>query len=220
MQQAQVAYQEAFDASKIAYQDICNSNTFCLDKSGALLANTCYFLAIRDGWLLGYLNSKLAWFNFAALTNIARGGYLRLRSDFVEQLTMPDLKVDLSTALELNANTCTVAATQRFTIIAQTRNRIATDLGAGAALSRKLEHWHELDFTAFRVEVKRLFKTEIPVKERAAWEAYLKEEAAKVKTLSVQIVTAEAEINRLVYDAFELSSEEISLLENSMHGQI
>ena len=38
LQQAQVAYQEAFNASKIAYQDICNSNTFCLDKSGALLS--------------------------------------------------------------------------------------------------------------------------------------------------------------------------------------
>ena len=133
---------------------------------------------------------------------------------------MPDLKVDLSSALDLNAKACTDFATQRFTIIAQVRNRIATDLGVGAALSRKLDNWHELDFTAFRTEVKRLFKAEIPVKERAAWEAYLKEEATKVKILSAQIVTAEAEINRLVYDAFELSSEEISLLENSMHGQI
>lgn len=99
--------------------------------------------------------------------------------------------------------------------------RLLTDLAAaGTKLSRKLEDFHELTFAEFRAEVKRALKAEIPVKERAQWEELHAEASAEVKRLTGEIATAELEIDRLVYEAFELTPEEIALLEKSLEGQV
>jgi hypothetical protein len=42
-----------------------------------------------------------------------------------------------------------------------------------AKLTGKLNDWHELDFVAFRKDVKRAFHADIPVRERGEWEGYL-----------------------------------------------
>jgi hypothetical protein len=80
--------------------------------------------------------------------------------------------------------------------------------------------WNQLDFTSFQAEIKNTFKTTLPPKERSGWEDYLTAEAQKVKALTAQSVSAEAEINTLVYAAFDLTPEEITLLEKSLEGQI
>jgi hypothetical protein len=82
-----------------------------------------------------------------------------------------------------------------------------------------LESWWELDFNAFRAEVKRVFGTEIPVKERADWEAYLGENAAEIRRLTASIEQAERAIDRVVYRLFDLTEEDIRLLEASLEGQ-
>ena len=220
LQQAQVAYQERLGETKISWPHFQNSRAFACDSDGLFINNKCFFLPLTDNCLLAFLNSKLCWWQLFAQARIKRGNYIEAEAQYIEKLIVPSFSSETSKMLSRLAEQSTANSQAQFAMISQTRNRIATDLGAGAALSRKLEHWHELDFTAFLAEVKRLFKTTVPPKERNMWEAYLKEEAAKVKTLSAQIVTAEAEINRLVYDAFELSSEEILLLETSIQGQI
>jgi hypothetical protein len=82
-----------------------------------------------------------------------------------------------------------------------------------------LEKWWTLDFAAFRDEVKRVFRTEVPVKERGSWEAYLAEHAAKVHAFNAAIEKAEREIDAIVYRLFDLTPEEIALLEASIAGQ-
>ena len=43
---------------------------------------------------------------------------------------------------------------------------------------------------------------------------------AEVKRLTGEIEAAEREIDKLVYEAFDLTPEEIELLENSLEGQV
>ena len=75
--------------------------------------------------------------------------------------------------------TCTDAARERFAVQSAVRRRIL-DLAPPerAKLTGKLQDWHELDFAAFRAEVKRAFHAEIPLRERGDWEGYLRENAA------------------------------------------
>ena len=100
-------------------------------------------------------------------------------------------------------------------------DRISQDLAAPdhAKLSRKLEEWWTLSFSDFRDEVKRVFRTEIPVKERGQWETYLAEQGDRVRALSAEIEAAEREIDGIVYRLFDLTGEEIALLEASIAGQ-
>jgi type II restriction/modification system DNA methylase subunit YeeA len=86
-------------------------------------------------------------------------------------------------------------------------------------LSGKLEHFWTLDFAAFRAEVKKAFKTEIPVKDRDGWEKYLTEKSTEVIKLTAQIESAEREIDAIVYKLFDLTPDEIKLLESSLEGQ-
>jgi hypothetical protein len=67
-----------------------------------------------------------------------------------------------------------------------------------AKLTGKLNDWPELDFAAFRKEVKRAFHADIPVRERGEWEGYLRDNAAHVRELSDRIASGEREIDRIV----------------------
>jgi len=87
-------------------------------------------------------------------------------------------------------------------------------------LSAKLKDWWRLDFGEFRAEIKKRFKADIPVAERNDWERYLETERGKVEKLSREIAELETEIDRRVYRLFELTGDEIELLEASLEGQV
>jgi hypothetical protein len=77
------------------------------------------------------------------------------------------------------------------------------------------QHWWELDFTAFRAEVKKLFKNDIPLSERSDWESYFNTQRDIINNLTAQIELHEAAINRAVYVLFNLTPDEITLIELS-----
>src|SRR5665213_1715583 len=214
---AELAYQATFAKPKIIYQDITASNPFALDETGAFPANTCYFLPTGDRTLLGILNSRLAWFFLSAVTNIARGGYLRLRTEFVAQLPLPTIAAAPARALGNLVDICTDAARRRFTIQSDVRRRIL-DLAPPdrRSLTNKLAAWHDLDFTAFRAEARKAFGADIPLKARAEWEAFLAENAATVHAHTAHIAEAEREIDGAVYGLFDLAAGEVALLEGSV----
>ena len=118
------------------------------------------------------------------------------------------------------AETCTDAARARHDIQSAVRRRLL-DLAPPerAKLTGRLHDCRALDFAAFRAEVKRAFRAGIPVKQRGEWEAYLIDNAARVKTLSADIAAAECEIDVIVYNLFDLTPDEIALPEASLEGQ-
>ena len=83
-----------------------------------------------------------------------------------------------------------------------------------AKLNTKLKEWWLLpDFATFRAEVKKCFKAEIPLNERTDWEDWITRDKAEIHRLSGEITTLEAEINKQVYALFDLTDDEIKLLE-------
>jgi hypothetical protein len=62
-------------------------------------------------------------------------------------------------------------------------------------------------------------RADIPVRKRGEWEAYLDTHRAEVLALSTEIAAAEREIDAIVYRLFDLTPDEIALLEASIAGQ-
>ncbi len=218
LQQAQLAYQGKMARSKIIYQDICNSNPFVPDTAGFFVANTCYFIPCNKNWMSGFLNSRLCWFFWTSLTTYARGGYLRLFTEFVEQTPLP---ATINPTLEKTAADVAKAAGLRLAHQRSVLRRIP-DLCPPERvpkLNDKLRRWWTLDFAAFRAEVKKAFKADIPLKDRNDWENYLRAEGDKVRALTAQIEAAERDIDAIVYKLFDLTPGEITLLEASLEGQ-
>lgn len=217
LQQAQLAYQPLFAKPKIVYLDIANTAPFSFDGNGIFIDCTLFIIPDADKFLLAFLNSKAAWFQWIGETPIASGGYIRLKQQYIAPTAVPEPTPDARKRLEALGEICSSAAERRFNIQAAVLHRLQ-DLAASDSKkpSRKLEEWWTLDFATFRSEVKRVFRTEISVKERAEWESYLAKHAAEVHALSAEIAAAEREIDALVYQLFDLTTSEITLLESSL----
>jgi hypothetical protein len=165
------------------------------------------------------LNSTLAWFYWSSLTTIARGGYLWLFTQFVETTPLPE---DTGNgALGTLADCCQTAVSEQQASIEAVLRRIPDLCPSSRAprLTNRLREWWNLNFKSFQAEIKKAFKADIPLKQRNEWENYLREEGTKVRRLMAEIEQAEREIDTIVYKLFDLTPDEIALLESSLAGQ-
>jgi hypothetical protein len=220
LQQAQLAYHGKFEASKVVWSHFQLTRSFAIEFNGFYLNNKCFFLPSDDESLVPLLNSSCLWFQLSSLARIKRGNYIEAEAQYVDQLALPEVSARQRDQLVKLGRAATSAANKRFDLKVSTRRRIF-DLAAAERrkLSRKLDEWWMLDFAAFRAEVKRVFHAEIPIKERGEWEAYLAAQAAQIRELDAEIEKAEREIDGLVYRLFDLTAEEIALLETSISNQ-
>ncbi|HEX8484398.1 Eco57I restriction-modification methylase domain-containing protein [Sphingomonas sp.] len=215
LQQAQAAYAARFAASKIVYCDISNQPTFSIDRSGAMLANTAYFLPTDDADVCALTGSRAAWFFFSGLTNIAQNGYLRLRTEFVGQLPVPTFDGSLAAL----ASGVQSAAEQRSAIIGATLHRLA-DIDPRIEQTAAFRAWPDLPLKALRALIAKRFRgVDVPLAERDAWEAWYEGKRAEVATLGTRIADAQAEIDDRVYRLFALDPDERAMIEESLAGR-
>ena len=220
LQQAQVAYQPKFVQPKIFYPHFQNERLFAIDNTGVFSNDKSYFIPSEDVALLSLLNSCVAWFVLTAMSPAVRNGWHEMRVQYVEKLPMPDFEEAHCLNLKLLGSSCTELARRRFDIQSEVQHRVL-DLAPPELkkLTGKLENFHKLDFTGFREEVKKAFRADVPVKERGDWEVYIAEKGAEVRRLTGEIEAAEREIDAIVYKLFDLTADEIALLEASLAGQ-
>jgi hypothetical protein len=134
---------------------------------------------------------------------------------FVERLPIPDLTAAQESDLAELAEHITALARERYRLHEALRHRIRDDLGQGGRLNTALENWWALDFPAFRAELKKAFKADVPLNARDDWERYLADQQAIHADLTAQIVAAETRLNAIVYAAFKLTPAEIALVEQA-----
>jgi hypothetical protein len=80
-------YYGEFEKQKIFYPDIAPRGYFTYDESGNYYcANSCYFIASNQKYLLGILNSKLITFYYSKIAALIRGGYLRFFTQDIARL--------------------------------------------------------------------------------------------------------------------------------------
>jgi len=219
LQQAQEGYREYFEGVKVIYPHFNAERNFSLETTGALSNDKSYILPSNDMVLPALLNSKVLWFMVSSISPPVRGGYHELRVQYVEQLPIPNWNDAQQKALSKAGEAASNAARRALSLQEGFRRRIP-DLcppERESRLNRKLEEWWTLpDFSAFRTQVKRVFKADIPLAERSEWDAWIARDRAEIARLTVEIRQAEAKIDRIVYDLFGLNPNEIVLLEDSI----
>jgi hypothetical protein len=220
LQQAQLAYQDRLGQPKISYPHFQNERMFTFEKSGAFSNDKSYFVPSDDLSLLAYLNTKTAWFFLTSLSPAVRNGWHEMRVQYVDLTPLPPMEALVRKTLAQKAESCSTNAIKRLDIQSAVRRRIL-DLAPPhrRKLNGKLEAWQNLDFANFRSEIKKAFGADIPLKERGEWEVYLAENASEVHALTARIAAAEREIDAIVYGLFDLTPDEIALLEASLEGQ-
>ena len=221
LQQAQLAYQPKFAGPKVIWPQFLDRPEFCVEKEGIFPINKCYLFSTDDEALVALLNSRAVWFCFVSTSVVKRGGFREATAQHIGPLPWPDLSKGRRTQLVNLSQSCRKAAGQSLAIRIDFHHRILSDLAPPERqkLTGKLENFWMLDFAAFRAELKKAFKAEIAVKDRDGWEKYLAEKSAEVIKLRADIEAAECATDAIVYKLFDLTPDEIKLLENSLDGQ-
>jgi hypothetical protein len=138
-----------------------------------------------------------------------------MHSQFVETTPIPPANDAQKAELAALAEAAQTAAEKRYALQQQITRRIPDLATSGTAkLTTKLkEYWNLPDFAAFQAEVKKAYKADIPLKDRNDWENWITENRTQIHALSAEITAVEAQINAKVYALFDLTPEEIELLE-------
>ncbi len=79
-------YYNAFENEKIVWPETSLNNQFCFVEAGVYLNKTTFIIPRKDNFLLGVLNSKLAYFYFGSIVSKMRGGYFSMSKAYVETL--------------------------------------------------------------------------------------------------------------------------------------
>lgn len=219
LQQAQEAYAPYFAAPKISYPHFNAARNFSFEPLGSFSNDKSYLIPTDDMALLAVLNSRALWFMLSSMSPPVRGGFHELRVQYVEKLPIPAWDVGARAKLATASETASAAALQRLNLQNALTRRLPDLCPPGRTpklTSRLVEWWKLPDFAAFRAEIKKVFKADIPLAERSGWEDWITRDRAEIARLSAEITKAEAQIDQVVYELFELTPDEVSLLESSV----
>jgi adenine-specific DNA-methyltransferase len=78
-----------FEKPKILYQEIATYQAFAFDEKGFFLNNKVFFIPSDNKFLLGFLNSRIAWLQLNAICPSLQGGALQMQKIHVERLPIP-----------------------------------------------------------------------------------------------------------------------------------
>jgi len=215
-------YYSEFDKPKIIWPEIGKLPRMSFDTQGHYINNKSCLISnstLPIYSLLGILQSRVLWFTISqiAVPLRLRAGLwqYQLTQQFARRLPIPELSAEQESGLAEQAEAITALAQERYQLDEAMRKRIAADLGAGGKLNEKLDNWWDLDFAALRAEVKKAFKSDIPVSQRDEWESYLADRKAKHDALTKAIIAREKTLNDIVYATFKLTIDEIALIEQA-----
>jgi len=214
------SYYGEFEHPKIMWPDIAKFPRYSWDDTGACVNDKGYILLPEGPYILGILQTRATWFCIANLcvTLGERTGWLRYqqKEQFISRLPIPEVATADREVIGTLAMTITDHARARYTLHQRVRHRLQVDLGAlEISLNQKLTAWWELGFPALRAEVKRTFKHDIPLAARDEWEAWHAGNRAEHDRLTAEIIRLETELNTRVYALYNLTPEEIVIIEKS-----
>jgi type I restriction-modification system DNA methylase subunit len=205
------AYLVEFLKPKIIYPEITAFFPFFYDESGLFCNNKNFILTAQDDsislpFLTAVFNSSLAklwiWYNCPEL----QGGTREIRKVYFEHFPVPQANEEQTKTLSklaLNRTELTGSLkeiTSKFIRTIQRKFNLEK-------MSNKLQQWYLLSYAEFIKELSKK-KAKLSLTEEAEWEDYFNEQ--KQKALSLK-----SEIDRMVYELYGLTEEEIGVVENS-----
>jgi len=168
---------------------------------------------VDEKYYLGILNSKVMWFFLKNTGTELGGGYFRFKTNYLKPFPLPEISENLNLMIEnvnqiLSSNKNLQEVSSKFQRILQRK------LEGLEKLPKKLENWYELTFADFIKELKKK-KIVLSFDDEGKWEDYFLPEQQKALEIKAQINQTDKEIDAMVYDLYDLTDEEIAIVENS-----
>ena len=206
------AYYDLFEKPKIIFPNLQSHNKFAFDSTGTFLNAPAVFLPTDDLFLLTILNSKLIWFYLKRTCVMRSGGYIEVKPQYFEKIPIKDISKAEKKAFIMKAE----SMLSLHKSISKLSYNFIDLLKANFIFepTTKLKKWYELEFIDVLTELEK-GGAKIPAKKQSEWLELFKQEKGKIKHTQAEISKTDKEIDQLVYKLYNLTAEEIAIVENS-----
>ncbi|NQU86894.1 MAG: N-6 DNA methylase [Mariniphaga sp.] len=207
-------YYQEFAKPKIMYQKFQVKPCFIYDEQGLFCNDSMWIIPTENKALLGVLNSKMGWWLITKYCTQIQNG-CQLIWKYFGQIPIPELKsseltVLVEKMLEITQNQQAIISS----FIKYLNSQFPID-----KLSRKLESWHELEFSEFIKELNKAIKKsegeKLTKSDEMDWMEVFENKKTEAQTLKSEIEKTDKEIDQMVYELYGLSKDEIKIVEGS-----
>jgi hypothetical protein len=183
---------------------------YCL-KSGLIIQLPAQSELDYNG-LVALLNSKLMDFLYQDLVNEGERIFPEVKP--VQLFKLPIAIPNLAQAHQISGLSAEMLSLQAQLRAAQSDFlHLLTDNFPKLKVNKAIENWHESDFATFKQHLSQQ-KIEIPLKKQKEWREMFDSEKAAYQKLQTQIAQTDKAIDAVVYALYELSPDEIQIVEN------
>jgi hypothetical protein len=220
------AYWHQIFVPRIEWPDITNQPRFTITHSSGVIGDTAFIVPGEDYFLLGILASWTTWFFISKTAQPLRlrsdRWQYRLKAQYMGHIPIPNASADDREAISRLAQTCCSLGRERYLGQVAFQKRLLQSFGpeSDGKLNQKAEAWWERSFNELGAALKTSFKLKAnPMKSPKVadeWEPYFEQKQKTNTDLTNQLAAAEAELNDRVYRLFNLTPEEIRLLQKEV----
>lgn len=203
-----IEYLSLYNGPKIMYQKFQVKPCFIFDEQGLYCNDSMWIIPTDNKALLGILNSKMGWWLITKYCTQIQNG-CQLIWKYFGQIPMPD--VSESPLLEQKVNTM-IACQENMEKAKDGFINLLLSKFDIEKLNKNLQNWYKLDFKDFLKELNKA-KVQLSLSEEAEWMHYFNEQKQLALQLKTEIDQTDKEIDQMVYTLYELTEEEVKIVE-------
>jgi hypothetical protein len=208
--------QEKFESEKLVMRQTSSDLKVAFDSDRYYPQNSIFIItskAYNLKYLLCLLNSKLFNFFYTSKNPQNQKVYAEVKPSVIKELPIkaishPEQMQFVVKADEMLMNQKRFSETKdRFTQLIQSQ-------WPSLKLTGKLTQWHEFSFEDFRNELEKQ-KIKLTLQKQTEWLQFFNEQKQQAVALQNKIKQTDREIDEMVYQLYELTKEEVTLVEKN-----
>ncbi len=202
-------YLELYSKPKIMYQKFQVKPCFIYDEQGLYCNDSMWIIPTENKALLAVLNSKPGWWLITKYCTQIQNGYQLIWKYFGQiPIANPSFELTAKADIMLSLNKELQIKSDKFI------KRIKSNLEI-QKISKKLQNFYNFEFKTFISELKKQ-KIKLSFKDQDKWEDYFDSYKQEINELQNKINQTDKEIDKMVYQLYELTDKEIEIVENSV----
>ncbi len=211
--QDNIAYYENFAKPKIIWGNLAKKASFAYDDKNLYINAPACIIPTNEKWLLSLLNSKISTY-FLKNTAIERqGGFIEQKPVYVKQIPIPNANKEQQKSLAQKANQMMELNKNLNESSKHALNFIETKYQP-KKIPQKLQKFWQIGANPFIDELKKQ-KVNLTLKEEEELIQWYKEKQMLLNDLENQINQLDKNIDLEVYKLYDLSDEEVKIIEEA-----
>ncbi len=205
---------------KLIYRQTSSKLVGMIDENGYQTDKTLHTIIPKDEYkneislyfLLAIFNSKLLNYLYSILTEEEGRAFAQVKTINIKQLPFMiipknDQQIFIDKVNEILSLQPDIKKMQNNFL------ELLEEYAKHKKFTKKIENWFDLDWVNFASELTKS-KIEMSLNKKTEWKDFFKQEKEKIDTITEKIQNLEKEIDILVYELYNLTKEEIQLIEN------